>query len=1138
MSLQYIIGITGSGKTEYCITEALKRDNEGKKSIFITPEQATFITADKFMGRQKGHTLLHTDVTSFTSLAKKVIRKEGCSKDKILGDVGKAMLVRKIIYNAHRKNKLEFYSSSYNKKGFCDKIGKAFTELLNYSIDPNTLLEAAQSTEKSVLIKKYNDIVYLYNEYTDFLKKEFISTDGILDVFCDIIKTSDYLKDTQVWIDGFISFTPQEISAISSMVKYAEMVYITVNLQGKDLTVKNNFDPYLDIKNSANKILKNTVNEGIDVKKIIYLEENIRHKDTPELTHLTENYLNVNLTPYKKETDAILLVAAEELYGEIEFTCRQIRKLIIEKGYSYDDIAVITSGSDYNAPLTVLMDRYNIPYFLDERESITSYSLSVFIMSIAEIFAFPFSGEAISSLLKTGYIKFKTKEREKKIWELDYFIKATGLGSYKLLNDFKMDENTYYRFDANNINYALTCVRRTLEPLIELFKTGRKHKVKHICSKLFEVLEYCRIPKEMEKANQNTQSEEERQFLGQIWDIITEIFEKLCEIEGETIADAGEFYAMLKAGFDSSTVGKIPSKYNRVTVGDLSRTRTGSLKALFILGLNEGNIPPKVSFDSVIEDKDRLAFANKLELAGDTSKYIIQNNYALFRMMTLPSEKLYLTYCEKNEKGEKNIVSSTVYTLKDIFKNLTELSYNDDINSVEDITSLLPLYDKLTENIAQNNKLNEFYEGIYSYVLENTNKRGIIWENAIRNTEYKLAKQIADEIFKDGYTTSVSQLESYAKCPFYFYTKYILKLKDRPNISLTSIDIGNIMHYTLEELSKNIKENFNNDWGKLIQDNVNIDELVGKCADNIKKDLKKNISFSSANGNVIFERIKNTLSESVYALSNQASFGNFKPLGYEMSFGEDKESDMRTISLVLDSKTFKLTGKIDKLEVYKCVNDDTDYIKITDFKSSAKNFSPTSLYYGSQLQMPLYMDAILENKEDIGYNSEDKLMPGCIFYFDLSRKVQEEDSENEEERIKSYKQTGLILENENIIKALDEDTQYSKDNKIKLSSNRAIKAPQKADEEQFFKLLDYAKKKAKNIAQSISSGEIKADPYKDKNGTACSPSNLSNNFDCPYKSICKKEASDQKGRYNIYREILLKDTQNKEAEWDKFDDEQ
>ena len=151
----------------------------------------------------------------------------------------------------------------------------------------------------------------------------------------------------------------------------------------------------------------------------------------------------------------------------------------------------------------------------------------------------------------------------------------------------------------------------------------------------------------------------------------------------------------------------------------------------------------------------------------------------------------------------------------------------------------------------------------------------------------------------------------------------------------------------------------------------------------------------------------------------------FSVEGTEVEFSE--KGKYKPIVLELgDGKKVEITGKIDRIDTAK--EDDGKYLRIIDYKSSAKNIDLNEVYAGLQIQLLTYTDAICK-QEDV--------MPAGIFYFSLleqmvkSRKRIDED-EIEEMIRKNFKMRGLIVANVKVIKM--------NDNSLKSGSSKLVPA--------------------------------------------------------------------------------------------------
>ena len=217
-----------------------------------------------------------------------------------------------------------------------------------------------------------------------------------------------------------------------------------------------------------------------------------------------------------------------------------------------------------------------------------------------------------------------------------------------------------------------------------------------------------------------------------------------------------------------------------------------------------------------------------------------------------------------------------------------------------------------------------------------------------------------------------------------------------------------------------------------------------------------------------------------------------------------------------------LTGRIDRIDTLNL--DDKTYIRVIDYKSGAKKFDLNELYYGIQIQLLVYLDAILRNSE---YILKKQAFPGAILYFKIDdpiikSNVELKDEEIQEEVLKKLKMDGLLLKDAKIVRSMDKEmTTYSlvipatfkKDGDF--SSNSAV-----VTEEQFNILREYVNDKMVELCEDMLSGKIKIEPCKNDKTAYCKY--------CDYSSICQFDTSIKD---NKYKTIVKKD---EKVIWDQM----
>ena len=154
MSLQFIFGSSGSGKTRYLyetlIRESMKQP--GQQYFAIVPEQFTMQTQKDIVMLHPHHGTMNIDIVSFQRLAYRIFEELSISSLSVLDDMGKSMVLRKVA--AEQKKKLGLFQGHLNQNGFINQLKSMLSELYQYGIRPEDLTNAIEQTENMMLKEK------------------------------------------------------------------------------------------------------------------------------------------------------------------------------------------------------------------------------------------------------------------------------------------------------------------------------------------------------------------------------------------------------------------------------------------------------------------------------------------------------------------------------------------------------------------------------------------------------------------------------------------------------------------------------------------------------------------------------------------------------------------------------------------------------------------------------------------------------------------------------------------------------------------------------------------------------------------------------------------------------------------------
>lgn len=1120
MGIRFVFGRAGSGKSYYCLNQINKKltNDKNNKLIMLVPDQYTFQTEKKLLEYIGEKALLRAEVLSFKRMATRVFDKCGGRAINVIEDSGKNMLIYKLLKD--KGEELQYFNRISKQQGFVGIVSKSITEFKKYNISEAILKEKELEIENKDLKEKISDLASIYETFNESLHKGYIDSEDILSILAKKLKECDLYDDAEIWVDEFTTFTPQQLEVLKVLAKQCKNVNITLCSDGEIQFTEGETDIFDVIKNTENRILKMMQENNISYKEPVNLnKKNIyRFKDSKELGHIEKYFFNYPFKIYKDDCKDIRLYKANNNYSEIEWVAQDILKLVRDKGYRYKDIAVVCREIDsYDKITSVIFNEYNIPYFLDKKREILSNPLVVLIISALEILVTNWSYESVFKYVKSGLITLETNFIDK----LENYILANGIKGYKWTRDLLTSQDQELTQEEIEIFEYMEEIRR---PIINLYnKIKGDVTVRKYCTALYEFLleinAFETMDKWLDDFNNKGMQDKIKEYT-QVPAIVMDMLDQAVEVLGDEVVDLKTFSKILISGFEEKEIGVIPMALDQVNIGDIARIKGRDVKALYIVGANDGVLPSANKDEGILSDEDRIELKSmEIELASDTRSRVFEEQFMVYTALTIPSNYLMITYPMADFEGKSLRPSIIIPRLKKILPRLKEESeiFNNNLfnDKYHNITAPVPTFNELIEALRreyEKEEIEPYWVETFKWFEENEEfkDRTKIIFNGLNYTN--LVEKIPREKIKRLYSNdngrlmfSVSRIEKYAQCPFSYYVQYGLKAKDRKVYEFTAPDLGSFMHDILDQFTNKIrKENIL--WGDLTKDKCA--EIVNELVNSKLKNETNSILNSNKKYQYFSERFKKTITKSVTVISEQMRKGEFDIFKSEFDFGDFKDSD--PIKLELPSKeTVYLKGRVDRIDKVD-LNGET-YIRIVDYKSGSKSFDLNELYYGLQIQLLVYLDAILKNSEQI---LKTQCMPGGILYFKIDNPIIKSKKALTEEEIqvevlKKLKMDGLLLKNVELVKSMDRDMEtysliipaaFKKDGDFTSTSSVVT-------ESQFELLRKYVNDKMIEICEEMLSGEVKIEPCKSSKVTYCDY--------CDYSSICQFDTSIKDNKYKI-----------------------
>ena len=860
---------------------------------------------------------------------------------------------------------------------------------------------------------------------------------------------------------------------------------------------------------------------------------------------------------------------------EVEEAAVEIRALVKDESYRYRDIAVIVPDSEsYRDILFRKWKDLEIPFFLEEDIKLMDSPYGKVVRSALLVLekgflfdavfrylrAFPYRGaveeelmdrweniarerglkglEAFSSLLKPEEgeeeLSAGTEEEEIQPEEEEKQSEEKGERAYKK----KVEDYQAYR-DLSCLFTFYEKNRKSAEQKEEKEQDEQKGQrgqieekkekglvLKDRIDSLSELLEKTDLENRLlgslsflaEEGMENREESFEKSI-----GIILEIIEKMRESLGEISISKKSFGKLFDLAFSLEKLRQIPATLDQVVVGDLRRSRFHNPKAFFFLGLSSEFLPKGMGKSIIFTEKEREFLREsgyRLSPLSWEESYI--EKYYLYKAFLTPKERLYLSYPRAVRNGKSGKASPYLKELFPLFPDLKIIySEREKLPIYNGKRALEELVEELPKKCTGNSLFLQKEEILHRFKTESFRLLQYLWNREeyreeverilkgifFENTEERITKEMSLALYGEILKGSVSRMEVFYSCPYAHFLQYGLSLRDRKTSEVQAFTIGNVYHRMLELFFQKLmrRKDIEEVFGEKLE------ELLEEVLEELWQDPEFSLFLSGGRNEYLRMKLKKNGRRILWALGKQLMGGDFRPKAVEEEFKMEEEG-------------LRLRGRIDRVDEYLSEDRKTLFLKVIDYKSGKKEFSLKNLFSGLDLQLPLYMDYVLQREKEKNPNRE--VLPSALFYFTMENPVipYEADFDPEKERLKAFKPSGLVNFSEESLSHLEKREGESLLLPVQCKNGEVEEKGAAVSSEKLEALLAFARKEMLEGAKRIKEGEKGISPIrKEGDITACSY--------CPYHSICGFDEDIPNFRYRspdsrtddeLWEEILKK----------------
>lgn len=1116
MSVRFLLGASGSGKSRQIYNEIIQASiKEPERNFYlIVPEQYTMEAQRELVTMHPAGGMMNIDAIGMNRLAYRVFDELGISTGQVLEDFGKSMLIKKIL--CEQQDTLQVYGSYYDKLGFVDEMKSMMSEIFQYNIKQDTIDEIMeQISEDSVVAGKMQDIRHIYEEFEAFAGERYIVAEQLVELLTRHVGQSKLVCGSSLYFDGFTGFTPVQLELVEKLMTCADDLTFSFTLDDRDQKYEHikDYELFYLTKTTIKKLTEAAAAAGVEIESPVVLPGTINYRlgENRELFFLERNLFRSPYQKWKQPLERIHLTATGDAQDEIVFVASTIRRLVREKGYRYKDIAIVAGDLEQASHIYErVMDEYEIPVFIDANACLKANPCAETIRSVLAVLADDFSYDSVFRFLKAGMTDLSFEDIEL----LENYALKRGVRGYSRWNR-AVSEN-YEKTSPVNIEEIRQAFMKMFGDIRKVF-ADKKAATKDYVEALYDFLLQIHMYEKLE-ARKNELYEENRinegDAYGQIFEKTVRLFDKIAELLGDTKMSVKEFYEIVDTGLSDIEVGVVPPTVDRVLIGDITRSRLNHIKVLFFTSVNDGIVPKAPKKGRILSDRDRDILSNcGLELAPSDKQNSYIEQFYIYTILTKPSDHLYISYHKLSASLESMRPSYLLGRISGIFPSLQAEEY--------DAASCMP--DTVNRSLRRILRTEEDdSEDAESRILTRIlTEKGFAREltaiykgRTYRNVAEQLPPETIALLYGRYLHASVSKLELYARCGFAYFLKYGLRLKEREMYQVDVRNVGVILHSVMEGLFKQVRDTRNNDWENFPEDErmLMVTELVNRAAEESAGDFFED----NARNAYMLQMIERMAQTSAGMLQKHIRLGSMKPGMLEKTFDSAKDEVGSYLFELPNQIQMSINGKIDRVDVEE--EDGTIYIKVIDYKSSARKLSLEEILNGEQLQLVTY-SAIAYEIEKMIYPDKNIQIAGLLYYsFDdpvIEIESSEIDTGTEQpefsdqekldaERMEKMKLQGFVNESPAVIQKMDHTCNQSLP--VKLDKNGDIKKSENVvSADQIRTIMELTRENIEELGSQIAEGKIAIEPYKNKSNTGCDY--------CEFKNICHFDVKNGGNQY-------------------------
>ena len=1064
---------------------------QGQPCMLLVPAQYTLQAEIDLMTRLNMPGSFLIDILSPARLQGRIFERAGQPEGTIFDERGKCMVLTQIVVELKDELTLYHRSVTGSAKGFIGKVSALIADLKRSGTTAADLAEALKSMdEDDPAARKLHDVQLLYAAYEQRMRGHLADAEDVAEQMRARMADSGVLNGQHVFVYGFDMITPTFARDLIQMDRCSASLTLFVETDANQAPDGYLFAP---VNYSLTRLGELASATGVPVHTETIDMPLAAHSD---IAQLERGLFAVGRKPIKGAPPHIALTAASSLRMEVHIAASTMRRLAAQ-GVPGSDMAVVyPKDSAYAALLSSILTQYGIDVYIAEKRAASGHPLARLLLSSLAVINGGWRAGDLCECLKTGFWPLE----EDALDALCAYCEGTDVRDGSFRRPF-----TYIKQgspdDLDALNRSREAVAVPLERLSHALRAAKSADdvVRALWALLSEIDAFetlGRMREELMEAALSSEADD----CAQVWNALMETLDQLHTLLGEANIAPRAVLDLLTSGLSALELSALPPANGAVICGAIGNVRTADVSTLFVLGMNDTPASPDASL--LTESERRIAAARTHTYLGMRA----DERAALSDLDTLKAlcgarQRILISYALSDEAGGALRPGRAVQALRALFPDLPVRAMLPERE--QEAMLIAPdaapdaLAVRLSEAADGKNEVPDAFRQAYAALNADEAGQGKL-AALTRRLSPPANRRIDPALARALYgrpVMSVSRLETFAECPYRHFVAYGLAPRRKVEPGVDYAELGTLYHAAADQFMRSaVAEPA---FPDLLMETC--DRLMDDAVAPLIRAWRESPQGASPRGASLARRIRRKAQLAGRNIAKQFAGSAFAPVRSEFVFGKNGVAPF--ILELADGSLVYLQGRIDRIDAMP-----DGHIRVVDYKSGAKKFDPTLVYYGLQLQLLLYLAAALSNITDS--------RAAGFFYCRIADPTIRTDSRIKEEVERQIARrlalSGISLADVQILRAQGEHhaAMINKDG----SPSGAYRV-QMADEDAMAAMVDFARRRAAQLAGDAYAGAIDDSPASFGAYNACAFCEYADacGYDPaskPRRRLCKKTMDD------------------------------